>query len=70
MTDLNIVLTVISLFIGVLQGLIVFIIRGQGSKIEQMCRENREEHREFRENNKELFQRVSSLEAKTLMENK
>jgi len=60
MTD--IVIALVGGCLGLLQGLIIYILSGQGKKIESICRDNREDHKELRENNRNLETKVSTCE--------
>ena len=58
----NLVIALVGLCIGVLQGLVIFILNGQSKKIERICGDNRDDHKELREGNREAFQRINSCE--------
>ncbi len=60
----DIVLVLVGGCIGLLQGLVIYILNGQGKKIESICRDNREDHKELRENGKILEHRITVIEGK------
>ena len=58
----NLIIAIVGLCIGVLQGLVIFILNGQSKKIERICGDNRDDHKELRESNQEAFHRINSCE--------
>jgi hypothetical protein len=66
-----VVIAVVGGCLGMLQGLVIYILNGQGKKISQICQDNRADHKELREEAKSLESKVEKCEYRiTVVEGK